>query len=262
MNRLPNRITFVLGGEREVNGLKMRAHAQTRVTFLGRIIVLVLVLTVSVVPMVSAFWVVNLGPAQTVEQDHFAIVAGIGGQYVSVGDPSTDNMFFFIPHAGFRYGVTEQMDVGFRLAPVPVPFTTQAPSIGGNLDAKFLFNDRRSVWKVAGLIGGGLAHVQVLNEHRFAYSPNAALLLTRSFTNGVDFTTMLRYSWMGIPTGPGGTAGNQLGIAGMSWGLKVPLLARTAFIPEFGAYRYDGRLVGNHASGFGVQYALAIGVTF
>jgi hypothetical protein len=240
----------------------MREHAGPGCIFLGRIVALVLILIISVVPIASAFWVVNLGPAQTVERDRFAMLAGIGGQYVSVGDPGTDNMFFFIPHAGFRYGLTEQMDVGFRLAPVPVPFTTQAPPIGGNLDVKVLFNDRRSVWKLAGLIGAGLAHVQVLNEHRFAYSPNAALLLTRSFTNGVDFTTMLRYSWMGIPTEPGRTAGNQVGIVGMSWGLKVPLLDRVSFIPEFGAYRYDGRLAGNRASGFAVQYALAIGVTF
>jgi hypothetical protein len=87
--------------------------------------------------------------------------------------------------------------------------------------------------KGGGIDWGGVAHVQVLNEHRFAYSPNAALLLTRSFTNGVDFTTMLRCSWMG----PGGTTGNQIGIAGMSWDMKLPLLDRVSFIPEFGAYR-------------------------
>jgi hypothetical protein len=240
----------------------MRLHLQSNTQHWTLTLALTLVLTLSGAPTVFGFWVVNLGPAQPLEPGQFSTVAGIGGQYVSVGNPRTDNMFFFIPHAGIRYGAGERFDLGIRMAPVPVPFTTEAPPVGANIDAKFLFNDRHATWKVAGLVGAGIAHVQVLNQHRFAYSPNTALLLTRSFSNGVDFTTMLRYSWMAIPSATGGTEKNQVHIAGMSWGLKVPLMERVSFLPEFGAFRYDGRLSGNNASGFAVQYALAVSVVF
>ena len=227
---------------------------------IGQILVLAAVLVC--VPPASAFWLVNLGPAQTLEEGQFSIMAGTGGQYVSVGDPKTNSSFFFIPHAGVRYGLAKRLDVGYRLAPIPVPFTKQAPSIGGNLDAKFLFGDRQAPWKFAAIVGGGLGHVQVQNEDKLAYSPNAALLLTRSFLNGVDLTTMLRYVWIGIPKGPGGTGDNRVGIVGMSWGLKIPILERLSFLPEFGAYSYNGRLEGGDASGIGFQYALAFGATF
>lgn len=240
----------------------MRLPSKSNTQHWTLILALTLVLTLSGAPTVLGFWVVNLGPAQPLEPGQFSMVAGIGGQYVSVGSPRTDNMFFFIPHAGLRYGAGERFDLGIRMAPVPVPFTTEAPPVGANIDAKFLFNDRHDTWKVAGLVGAGIAHVQVLNDHRFAYSPNAALLVTRSFPNGVDFTTMLRYSWMGIPTAPGGTGKNQVHITGMSWGLKVPLMERVSFLPEFGAFRYDGRLARDNASGFAVQYALAVSVVF
>jgi hypothetical protein len=240
----------------------MRLHTGPDAKRWAHLVALTFVFILSGASTAFGFWVVNLGPAQPLDQGQFSMVAGIGGQYVSVGSPRTDNMFFFIPHAGIRYGAGERFDLGIRMAPVPVPFTTEAPPVGANIDAKFLFNDRHATWKVAGLVGAGIAHAQILNEHRFAYSPNAALLVTRSLPNGMDFTTMLRYSWMGIPTAPGGTGKNQVHIAGMSWGLKVPLLERISFLPEFGAFRYDGRLSGNQASGFAIQYALALSVTF
>jgi hypothetical protein len=214
------------------------------------------------VPAVSAFWVVNFGPAQTLEKGQFAMVAGTGGQYVAVGDPTTDNSIFFIPHAGIRYGFTEWMDAGYRLAPLPLPFTAEAPPLGGNLDAKFFFGDREAKWKFSTLVGAGIAHVQVFNEHRMAYSPNTAALITRSFDNGVDFTTMLRYVWLGIPSAPGGAEDNRVSIAGVSWGLKIPLGERLSLLPEIGAYHYNGRLRGEAADGFAVQYGIVLATSF
>jgi hypothetical protein len=95
-----------------------------------------------------------------------------------------------------------------------------------------------------------------------AYSPNTAALITRSFDNGVDFTTMLRYVWLGIPSAPGGAEDNRVSIAGVSWGLKIPLGERLSLLPEIGAYHYNGRLRGEAADGFAVQYGLVLSASF
>jgi len=84
-------------------------------------------------------WVVNFGTATTLAPKKFGFAAGIGGQMVFVGDPRTTNAFFTIPHAGFRYGLADKVDIGLRLAPIPLPFSTVGPGFGINLDIKYCF---------------------------------------------------------------------------------------------------------------------------
>lgn len=74
-----------------------------------------------------AFWVVNFGPAPTLPSGKFAFAGGMGGQVVVVGQPARTSAIFFIPHAGIRAGLTPFMDVGYRLAPIALPFSSVGP---------------------------------------------------------------------------------------------------------------------------------------
>jgi len=60
----------------------------------------------------------------------------MGGQMVFAGDPVEKNGFFLIPHAGLRLGIAARFDMGLRLAPVPLPFSTVGPGFGANIDGK------------------------------------------------------------------------------------------------------------------------------
>jgi hypothetical protein len=62
----------------------------------------------------------------------------MGDQLVYLGTPKKLSAFFTIPHAGFRYGINDRMDVGLRLAPIPLLFSTVGPGFGGNLDVKYV----------------------------------------------------------------------------------------------------------------------------
>src|SRR5687767_9400859 len=83
------------------------------------------------------FWVVNFGTARTLAKRKFGFAAGMGGQMVFLGQPRLTSGFFTIPHAGFRYGLSERLDVGLRLAPIPLPFSTVGPGFGVNVDLKY-----------------------------------------------------------------------------------------------------------------------------
>ena len=82
----------------------------------------------------DAFWVVNFGPAPPLKPGKVAFAGGVGGQIVLVGDPMKTSAIFFIPHAGLRVGFSHYVDVGYRLAPMPLPFSSVGPGLGGNVD--------------------------------------------------------------------------------------------------------------------------------
>lgn len=150
------------------------------------------------------FWVVNFGTARTLQKRKIGFGAGLGGQIVSLGYPQKKSAFFTIPHAGFRFGLTDRMDAGLRLAPIPLPFSTVGPGFGVNLDVKYCLTNPRAKVQLALVLGAGGAHVTIEEKTRLAYSPNGAALASFKINERNDFTVMGRYVNLAIPTAAGG----------------------------------------------------------
>lgn len=208
------------------------------------------------------FWVVNFGTARTLPPKKIGFAAGLGGQIVFLGDPQKTSAFFTIPHAGFRLGLTNRMDVGLRLAPIPLPFSTVGPGFGINLDAKYRLTKPESNIDLALVLGLGGAHVLIEDRSRYAYSPNIALLNSYKLKGTTYLTVMGRYVHLGIPTAPEGATANFVNISGLSLGLKKDLKPNIALLPEIGAYWYNGRITGTPKTGLGFQYGLMLATSF
>jgi hypothetical protein len=209
-----------------------------------------------------AFWVVNFGPAGTLAPGKVGFAAGMGGQVVLVGDPRERNAFFFIPHAGLRVGLAERVDIGWRLAPVPLPFASVGPGFGANVDVKVRLTSADATVQAALIAGIGLAHVLVRDDNRVAWSPNAAGLVTFRVRDDMLFTTMARYVYLATPTAQGGSTANHVHIAGPSFGLKIDAFEKVSILPEVGAYWYEGRISDVRMSGPGFQYGIMLATVF
>lgn len=210
----------------------------------------------------DAFWVVNFGTASPNEPGSVSFVGGTGGQVVFVGEPTTSSATVFIPHAGIRYGLAHWVDVGYRLAPMPLPFASVGPSLGGNVDFKFLLSPRDWPVQVGLDVGGGLGFARVANVDKVAYSPNAALLATNKLADGLALTGMGRFAHIAFPTATGGAAGNFVNISGASVGLKWQFHPRVSLLPEVGAYWYEGQLNAARTSGPAFQYGIVLATSY
>jgi hypothetical protein len=209
----------------------------------------------------QAFWVVNFGTARTIPRRKFGFAAGMGGQMVFLGTPRKTSAFFTIPHAGFRYGLTEKLDAGLRLAPIPLPFSTVGPGFGVNLDVKYWLTKPEGKIDFAIDAGFGGAHVLIEEQHRYAYSPNAAFMLTLNSNEKTHWTLLGRYVQLNIPTAQGGNRDNHVRIIGSSIGLKKDIRTNISILPEVGFYYYDGKVLGVRKNGPGWQYGLMISCT-
>jgi hypothetical protein len=208
------------------------------------------------------FWVVNFGTARTLAPRKFGFAAGMGGQVVLLGDPTKTSAFFTIPHAGFRYGLAKNIDIGLRLAPIPLPFATVGPGFGINLDAKYCFTKPESKVDFSLVLGLGGAHVLIEDVSRLAYSPNFALLNSFRLNESTFLTIMGRYVNLVITTAPEGAKSNFVNITGISFGLKKDIRSNISLLPEIGTYWYDGEIIGVDKSGIGFQYGLMIATSF
>ena len=208
------------------------------------------------------FWVVNFGTAKPLQKGKIGFAAGMGGQIVLLGDPKKTSAFFTIPHAGFRFGLTQKMDAGFRLAPVPLPFSGVGPGFGANIDVKYLLSKAEDKVQFALVLGAGGAHVVIEEKTRLAYSPNGAGLVSFKLNEKTDFTVMGRYVHLAIPTAAGGRNDNYVNIAGASFGIKRSINSYISILPEIGAYLYDGEIGGVGKKGPGFQYGLMLATSF
>lgn len=228
-----------------------------------KIKIIAFLLVISLFPIsASAFWVVNFGTARTLHKGKFGFAAGLGGQMVFLGQPKLMSGFFTIPHAGFRYGLGERIDVGLRLAPIPLPFSTVGPGFGVNLDVKYCFTKPDSKFDFGIVVGFGSAHVLIEEKTKYAYSPNVALLGTYNINETTAFTVMGRYVNLAIPTAPQGANSNYVNISGVSFGLKKNIRPNISILPEIGVYNYDGKIIGVGKSGPGFQYGIMIATSF
>lgn len=230
---------------------------------LARFIATTFILTAVVSPISShAFWVVNFGIARTLLQGKIGFAAGMGGQVVRLGTPRSTSAFFTIPHAGFRYGITNRLDIGLRLAPIPLPFATVGPGFGVNIDLKYCLTKPGSKFDFAVVGGFGGAHVLIEGNTRYAISPNAALLGTYNINTTTQLTGMARYVNLVIPSAPKGSSGNYVNIAGFSLGLRKEIRPNISILPEIGVYNYNGKINGTAKAGPGFQYGLMIATSF
>lgn len=199
---------------------------------------------------------VNFGTARPLAKRKIGFAAGMGGQIVSLGDPQKKSAFFTIPHAGFRFGLTDKMDAGLRLAPIPLPFSTVGPGFGVNIDVKNCFTKPEDKVQFALVLGAGGAHVIIEEKTRLAYSPNGAALTSFKLNEKLDFTVMGRYVHLAIPTAAGGKDENYVNIAGTSFGLKRSITSTISILPEVGVYWYDGKIGNLRKAGPGFQYGV------
>lgn len=211
---------------------------------------------------VCGFWVVNFGTARTLHKGKFGFAAGMGGQMVFLGYPKVTSAFFTIPHAGFRYGISNRLDAGLRLASIPLPFATVGPVFGVNADMKYCFTKPESKVDVGVVLGLGGANVLIEENTRLAYSPNAAILGTCNINETTHVTAMACYVNLVIPAAPQGAGANFVNIAGVSFGLKKDIRPNIAILPEVGVYHYDGKIAGTGKSGPGFQYGLMLATSF
>lgn len=210
----------------------------------------------------NAFWVVNFGIARTLLQGKISFAAGMGGQVVMLGNPKTTSAFFTIPHAGFRYGISDRLDIGLRLAPIPLPFATVGPGFGVNLDLKYCMTKPGKKFDFSLVAGFGGAHVLIEENTRYAISPNAALLGTYNINKTTQLTGMFRYVNLVIPSAPKGSSGNFVNIAGITLGLRKEIRPNISILPEIGVYSYSGQINGVVKNGPGFQYGLMIATSF
>jgi hypothetical protein len=223
----------------------------------------IILITILIIPTnTNGFWVVNFGAARTLQKGKFGFAAGMGGQMVFLGKPKLTSAFFTIPHAGFRYGLANRLDVGLRLAPIPLPFALVGPGFGVNLDLKYCFTKPESQFDFSVVAGLGGAYVLIEENTRYAYSPNAAFLATYNLNKTTHLTTMARYVNLAIPSAPNGSRANFVNISGISLGLKKNISPNISILPEVGVYNYNGKIDAKDKIGPGFQYGLMIATSF
>jgi hypothetical protein len=228
-----------------------------------KLVLNILLLTFVIVPnSAQSFWVVNFGTARTLHKGKFGFAAGVGGKMVFLGQPKLTSAFFTIPHVGFRYGLFENLDVGLRLAPIPLPFASVGPSFGANLDFKYCFTRPESKFDFAAVAGFGGAHVLMENKNRAAYSPNFAFLGTYNLNQSLQFTMMARYVNLEIPTAVSGASANNVNISGVTFGIKKSLRPNISILPEIGVFNYQGGISGVPKNGIGFQFGVMLATSF
>ncbi len=191
--------------------------------------------------------------SRTLAPGSASMIAGTGAQFAQVGNPPKESFTAFLPHAGFRVGLADAWDIGYRLTQVALPFSSVGPSLGGELDAKWRLTPAASDWQAA-LVGGfAYAGLEIQDSPRSAWSPGVDLVLSRKLGRKCAVFSELRYIYTAIPTAPGGPASNYLNAGGIGSGLKLGLTRSTSVVPELGLYRLDGEMGRVGAAGFALQ---------
>ncbi len=212
-------------------------------------------------PPVYAFWLLGFSTADTVPAGHVGFITGTGGQLTDVGHPKEASFTPFLTHAGLRLGLTDRVDIGYRLTQVALPFTSVGPTLGGEVDLKLRLMDLADMWQAALVIGGAYSFLQISGQSESAWSPGMDLMISRELGPGLWLITELRYVYTAIPTGPGGVAQNYLNAVGPDLGFKIAFTPQVSLVPEIGLFDFIGRLERRNASGLGFQYGAVLSVS-
>ncbi len=207
-------------------------------------------------------WLLGFSPADTVAPGSFGAIAGTGGQWSSVGDPRRDSFTPFLAHAGIRTGLSDDWDIGYRLATIALPFSSVGPGLGAEVDVKHRLTDTASAWQSALVAGIGYAYLELQGQSRNAWSPGVDWVLSRSVAPGYTVFSDLRYVYTAIPSASGGTSANHFEAFGPGVGVKIKLKKNVSLTPEIGVFDFNGSMAGQRANGFGVQYGAVLGFAF
>ncbi|MHB1676491.1 MAG: hypothetical protein ACYCSS_02980 [Sulfuriferula sp.] len=208
----------------------------------------------------SAFWLLGFSSADTLPPGALGVIAGTGAQVADVGKPSQTSFTPFLPHAGFRYGVSDNVDVGYRLTQVALPYSSAGPSLGGEVDAKFQLAPSASGWRTA-LVGGmAYSYLDISGVSKSAWSPGVDWVMSRVLTPKYTLISELRYVYTAIPTATGGSGSNFVNALGADLGTKIKLTPRVSLIPEVGLFNLSGQLLGKNANGVGLQLGAVLAI--
>ena len=211
-------------------------------------------ISLSLIPAsASAFWLLGFSSADTLPPGALGAIAGTGAQYSTVGQPSQQSFTAFIPHAGVRVGITDNLDLGYRLTQVALPFSSVGPTLGSEIDAKYLLTPPNSTWQVAAVGGIAYAYLDISNQSKNAWSPGADLIASRVLSPTYTLFSELRYVYTAIPSALGGAADNYVNAAGIGIGTKIKLTPQTSLVPEIGVFNLNGKLLGASANGVALQ---------
>lgn len=210
----------------------------------------------------TAFWLLGFSTADTLPQGSLSAIAGTGGQITAVGDPSRASFTPFLPHAGFRAGVADGWDVGYRLTQVALPFSSVGPTLGGEVDVKHRLTPADSDWQMAVVAGFAYSFLDLSSHSRSAWSPGIDLIVSREFLPGYSAIFELREVYTAIPTAPGGQGANHVNAAGIDFGMRIALTSTVSIIPEIGLFDFAGRLANHGANGIAAQYGAVLSFRF
>lgn len=210
----------------------------------------------------SGSWLLGFSPADTVAPGSYAVIAGTGGQWSSVGNPSSDSFTPFLAHAGIRTGLTDSWDIGYRLATVALPYSAVGASLGGEFDIKHRLTNPGSAWPVAILAGMGYAYLDIQGQSRNAWSPGFDMVISHKVAPDYTAFMDLRYVYTVIPSASGGSAANHFQATGPGVGVKIALQKNISLTPEIGVFRFKGAMAEQSANGSGIQYGAVLGFLF
>jgi hypothetical protein len=206
----------------------------------------------------KAFWLLGFSTADTLPPGAVGAIAGTGGQYSRVGSPASSSFTPFLAHAGFRLGIADGFDIGYRLVQVPLPFSSVGPSLGSEIDGRLRLTAPQAPWQAAVVAGVAYSYLELSGVSKNAWSPGADLMMSHAVSQRVTFISELRYVYTEITDAPGGAVGNHLYAAGGDIGAKITLTPSISLIPEVGLFDFSGSLRSRSANGFGAQYGAVL----
>lgn len=208
----------------------------------------------------NAQWLLNFGTASTVQPKDFAFISGTGMQFTFLNAPTSANLTPFLAHAGIRVGLSPNLDIGYRLCTVALPFSTVGPTLGSAMDLKLRVTPADVAWQVGIIGGGGLAFVRVLDKNKTAWSPGGAVVLTHAISPKTSISVNGRYVETFIPTATGGSNANYVKAYGGSIGMAASLNPVISMMPELGVFGLNGKMNNTQEKGIGLQFGLVMKV--
>lgn len=209
-----------------------------------------------------AQWVLNFGTAATVQPKNFVFISGTGGQVTYIKNPNTANFTPFLAHAGIRVGVLKNLDIGYRLCTILLPWTAIGPTLGSAIDAKLRLTNNTAPYQIAVIAGGGYAYLKIFDNHKSAWSPGMALSITKQLNKTTSITFNSRLLQTVLPTAVGGKMDNYVNVIGESIGLSGNLNSVIGIMPEIGIFHLTGKINNIESNGIGLQAGIVLKVDF
>ncbi len=225
------------------------------------IVVTFILIWVCNIQKLNAQWVLNFGTAYTVSPKDFAFISGTGGQFTFIKNTPSTNFTPFLAHAGIRYGLTKNIDIGYRLCTVALPYSSAGPTLGSAVDLKLRLTNQNANWQLCVVSGIGLAYISILNTQKTAWSPGGLMSLSKKLSKkGSLLTFNARILKTVIPTAAEGSSGNYVNIIGGSISYLNNLNKVIAIIPEIGLFNMNGKINNVQTNGIGLQVGVVLKV--